>query len=270
MKKKLSLFLLTLFVLPVFAFFGCEDLPSWDITVSSSWVNAGEVVGQGTYDEGETVTLTATAKPNNNFIAWVFQDSTLISDNETFKIVNTQNSQQEISKSTLTFTMSKERQGNYTAVFDETYMEYAKLTNFYITDNLTSTPELDMGTQETTFNSNISIRQGEKTVFIQNNLPLKNNVLFAPTEFDQILYLSTEQHIIVSANLQNSYAARTIDFRTTIDVFSNTAKTEMEGYSYEVTYSEGSYKIVFEFDFNINDSDSKTYYLILNYDNLNK
>ena len=77
MKKKISVFALILLILPLLALFGCGSKDSFYVSVESSWTGliagtlGGTVSGSGNYTEEKSVTLTATAKPDSTFIAWV-------------------------------------------------------------------------------------------------------------------------------------------------------------------------------------------------------
>ena len=146
MKKNFAIFLLALIITPIFALFGCDDVSSFPVVVYSSSIVHGSVSGSGTFKEGQEVTLTATAKRLNgstsHFICWLYENSTIVNDENIYTIENTLDSDEKPIKSTLTFTMSKETKGNYTAVFEEEKMMYAKLSGFVVAKQ-ESIPEIE-------------------------------------------------------------------------------------------------------------------------------
>ena len=114
MKKKLSFLLLIVFVIPILAFWGCGSVETYSISASSSDTQFGIVEGQGTYNDGSDITLTATAWSGSNFVAWVFEEKTELVNGDSYSITNTTENDKIVS-STITFKCSKETAGNYTA-----------------------------------------------------------------------------------------------------------------------------------------------------------
>ena len=108
MKRKISYFLLAILLLPVFALFGCDEPASYSFSVVPSWASSGSVEGSGSFTEDDIVTLTATANSKSSFVAWVYQNTTLLVDGDTYSIKNTKNSDNKITQSTLTFSSKKE------------------------------------------------------------------------------------------------------------------------------------------------------------------
>ena len=133
MRKKISIALLSILIVPLIALFGCGEVLSYPVYVFSSSTIYGSVSGNGTYNEGETITLTATAKQGSSFVAWIHQNSTLVQNDQNYNIENQTNSNQKVVKSTLTFTVSEKTQGKYTAVFDDNKMMYTKFDSWRIT-----------------------------------------------------------------------------------------------------------------------------------------
>ncbi len=110
MKKKLSFLLLSVFLLPLFALFGCDEKQSFSVSWSSSATEYGLVAGNGavgsaTYEEGSTVTLTARAKNGSQVIAWVRQNTELLANGDVYKINNTLSEDERVLTSVLTFTI---------------------------------------------------------------------------------------------------------------------------------------------------------------------
>ncbi|TYB83809.1 MAG: formylglycine-generating enzyme family protein [Kosmotoga sp.] len=84
--------IISTFVFVVLFIAGCPDKPvneTFQVTISASPTNAGQVSGEGTFEDGSEVTVIAT--PNNNwgFAGW-FEDNIRVSDDKlyTFKIDN--------------------------------------------------------------------------------------------------------------------------------------------------------------------------------------
>ena len=277
MKKKLSLFVMIVLLIPVFALFGCGEASSYPVFVYTSSDPFGSVNGNGTYQEGTTVTLTASAKQDCHFVAWVYQNSMLIEDEEGYKITNTQNSNQKIGKSVLTFTMSDKNQGKYTAVFDkesslDNKMMYAKLSTYRITSTPDKEGEEDDGSKSSIMTANsISIEHGQNSsnlvkVCEAESVDLKENVNVAVEQSNEVLKLSeqTKQHLKVSAVLTYKNKAMSLNLRADIGYHETTEVVETEKYSYQVKYADGTYKIIFGFKVAV---DTK-YYMVVEYENL--
>lgn len=274
MKKKFSLLLLSIFIVPLFALFGCDEAKSFPVTVFPSWGEAGSVSGNGTYKEGETVTLTAVASTikDSSVVAWVYQNSLEITDDETYKIVNETNSAQKITKSTLTFVMSESTQGRYTAVFDENKLLYTKLTSW----RLTSTPdvdgELDDG-RASVMSGTIEVSQGENssnltTAYSAEEVEIKNNVTNAIQSVKNVLELSSTTPRYIKAAVQLTYNSKIMVFNLRADITNgkSTGVIQSSNYTYQIKYSDGTYNIIFSMKLN----QTETYYLILQYKTLNK
>lgn len=263
MKKKFSVLLLAIVVLPLLALFGCNEVSSYPVYVFSSYLDCGSVAGAGTYKEGETVTLLANAKDGSNFICWVFQNSTELSNGEIFNITNETDTAQKIKRSTLSFVMTSDRKGKYTAIFSDTKMMYAKLDSMYLTTDLTAEPKEDDATKEAILSESLHISQGMTnsnlvTVFENSEVDFKDSTLISFKDINQVLKLSTDVEQLLKVELGTKTLRASLTFQTNKDWVENS------NYSYKVSYENGTYKIVFSFD----SGENQTLYLVLNYHNL--
>ena len=280
MKKKFSVLLIAILVLPLIALFGCDEALSYPIYVYSSSTIYGSVSGSGTYKEGQTITLTASAKKGSHVVGWIYQNSALIENGDSYKIENTTNSEQLPEKSILSFTLSEKTQGKYTAVFDDAKMMYIKLDSFRITSNPNLSGEADDPEKNAIMNANISLSQGSSsanlTTFYQTeNLDIKDNTNITPEKVTDILKLSTttNQHIKATTQLVYKEKTMSLNFRADIGFQTSTNQDpnsveddwiDSSNYSYQIKYSEGSYDVIFKFKVSTED----TFYLILSYKNL--
>ncbi len=276
MKKKFSLLLLAIFVFPVLALFGCDEVVTHGVTVYSSSETLGAVSGYGTYAEDTSVTLTATPKTAGRFVAWVYQGATEIADNEVYTIETSE------TKSTLTFTMNATTAGSYTAVFEsksqvQNNMMYIKLHSyrFVSNDSFIQTPEgIEVGNEniETGLTANLVVSHGKTSnvlneVLNLENVELKDNVIYTPEDINQVLNLDayTPRHlrVQVSGRIGTSLNTTIKDLRADI-MFKQDDEAENPSYATNVVYnSNGTYTICFTFA-----QDEEIYHLILTYKNL--
>lgn len=272
MKKKVCLMLLALFIIPIFAILGCGDVSSYPVTVFPSSAVYGYVSGNGTYKEGDVVTLTATAKQNSKVIAWVYQNSVLIENGNGYSIANQTDSSQKVTKSTLTFTMNSSNQGRYTAVFDEQKIMYTKLTSWHMTTNLESeSTDYDDPNKQPLLSATMEFSQGSSsstlsTVYSIEEQEVKENLIYTPENITQVLKLddSNKCHIKVSSQLSYNGKNMTIPFRADIGFQETIDEVQTTNYSYQINYNDGKYEIIFKFKV----PTDKYIYLILNYENL--
>lgn len=276
MKKKLILIMLTLFVLPIFALFGCDDVSSYGITVFSSSDSLGSVSGYGTFKDGSNITLTASQKGNGQFVGWVYENAKLLADDQTYKIETNE------TKSTLTFVVSQNTQGSYTAVFDDKTqtenkrMMYIKLDSYrFVSQQAYETNENGLNTDDENLSNvitaNMTISHGQSSSNLTEILSiadtdLKDNLNYHPEEMNQVLNLNayTSQHLYIDLDGRIGSSIVSKDFRTNLAYQTSTTKNQTQNYASQVTYNpNGTYEIKFEFDF-----DDEKYYLILNYKNL--
>lgn len=279
MKKKIGIFALLLVMLPLLALVGCGTPDSFYVEAVSSWTGlpsgtrGGTVSGSGNYAEGKTVTLTATAKPESRFIAWVYEDTVLITDNSTYSIKNTGGAG-EVSKSELSFKSSSRLKGKYTAIFDDNKIVYTMLTSWRVTNDITISGE-DSATSTTpaTMSANLFIAQGNisSDVYSAMNFEVKNNVINRTSNINEILKLNAEepQELSVDLTLSDGISNFSKLMRAEIPFGTNTADfipSSDSTYSYKVDYTtNGTYEIVFKFTFNGDDE-----YLVVEYSNLNE
>lgn len=244
MKKKFSLLLLIIFIFPLVAVLGCNDVSSYQAVVFSSWINSGFVSGSGTYDQGSTVTLNATALNGYHFICWLYQGSTIIQESDGYVIENTTNEKDEISKSSLTFTMDSAKQGKYVAVFSEDKIMYVKFDSFSLknSNNKNATVSLTLWQNNDVSNfydvSEIELNAENSTVQAES--------------VKEVLQLSATETKPITANLllQIDEISRNFNLHAGIDFAKNIDTVQLEGYSYSTTYENGTYTIAFDFTIN--------------------
>lgn len=287
MKKKIALLLLVVVILPIVALFGCDEVSSYPVLVYSSSIVHGSVSGNGTYKDGETVTLTATAKNtksnSSHFICWLYENDTQLVDDATYEISEVLDDKQLPTKSTLKFKISEQTKGNYIAVFEEEKMMYAKLDNFKIRPAALAGSALNDDENSSNLTANISISQAQnaslyETIYSDTDIEI-NGASASHPDINNVLKMTVEpqQHILVDLELSYpqekpagdketetktvSYTMRaTLGYR--IDMSEQT-QVPTSGYSYIANYSNGSYLI--KFFFKIEEAD---YALVLEYKDL--
>lgn len=270
MKKRFSYFLLAILLLPVFALFGCDEPASYSFSVVPSWASSGTVEGGGTFTENDTVTLTATANSKSNFVAWVYQNTTLVVDGATYSIKNTKNSDEKITQSTLTFSSKKETAGSYTAVFDESKIAYAKLSSWKVTADPTKESEQDTPAKTKLMDVGLNVTQGKTTLLDAYNIDpveVKENVEISTAGVTEVLKLDPEeiQQVVVEANISYNNASSTRTFRANLLFHTNDVSGTTRDGEYTIKYADGIYTMSFEFKV----SADKSYYLVLYYKNIN-
>jgi hypothetical protein len=274
MKKKLSIFMFLILIAPIFALVGCGSSTSYEVTVRSNWTGiidnsgGGSVTGSGTYSDGETVKLTATAATNSRFVAWVFEDAVLITGNAPYTITN-QISDDNVTKSELTFKINSSRKGKYTAVFEDQKMEYTKLSSWRITSSPDSDgQEENMSTADASIQTNMYVSQGatKTTAYSKIGFFAKDNVIYHTNSVTDVLKLDADaaQDVVVTATFTKGSSVSTNIFRAEITLLESTDKSDDANYPYKVTFKDGAYDVVFEFSIG-----SEDYYLILTYSCLN-
>ena len=107
------------------------ELNKYDITVSVNPTEGGKVTGDGNYNHGETVTLTATANTGYTFVYWT-ENGTEVSNNASYSFEATQarnlvaNFEQNIYN--ITVTVNPTEGGSVTGAADYTYGQLVTLT----------------------------------------------------------------------------------------------------------------------------------------------
>ena len=249
MKKKLPFLILMVFVLPLFAFFGCNEVTYFSVTAYSSSTIFGSVSGTGTYESGSTITLTATAKQNSTVIGWLYQNTTLLSNENGYTITTSDDK----TNSTLSFESKEATQGRYTAVFEDSKMMYVKLDSY------------QFETEEPITLLSMSVLQGNNTSSMSEAYKSDEQKEIAtqeayPITTNQVLKLSASSSSVVEAEIsvivdntqRNFNLVGYIDFQK-----------EKSGTNYTSTYKNGTYNMALTFTYN-----DKTYTLILNMKNL--
>ena len=188
--KKLNLFLLALLlIIPVFLLFGCDEPATYYIELSTSNGN-GIASGYGTYTEGDTVTLTASGKVNNNrsyhFVAWVYQNEIILSNDGVYTI----NTSDDNMTSTLSFTATSATSNNYTAIFEADTQLYYTLSSLSVTAQ-----SEDVEENANLFNGNLTLSFGETAINYREvfsfNGQIQNGTLITPESVNQTMRLST-------------------------------------------------------------------------------
>ena len=158
LKNKKIFLLAFLLLIPVFLLIGCDEPETYSITVYSSYEANGRVYGGGNYTDGQTVTLRASGKNRNRVICWLYQNKTILADDDTYTISTSEDGL----SSKLTFTARSDTHDRYTAVFESASQKYFKLDSY----KLTSTPTLDEPLEEEAE----SLMSGSLTIQIGENI----------------------------------------------------------------------------------------------------
>ncbi len=268
MKKKLSILLLAIFIIPVLAIFGCGSSDSFKVTIGYNTKN-GDVTGDGTYAKDSTVTLVATAFEGQEFVCWAYQGETRIAQNAVYSLKNVTNEDQQITKSTLTFKSTSKTQGFYMAVFSDSKMMFTELTAWYVTSDadvpenegaVDTTPVVTMTTYLTYVNTTHSI-----DAYSIEDMELRDNIAIEVKNCNNLLKLSgdTKKSITVSATMSfDENTTRNYVFRAEIP-FQENSQSTLENYG-SVRYANNTYKVIFEFKTPSN----QTYFLVFNFTEL--
>lgn len=268
MKKKLSILLLAILIIPVFTLLGCGTPETYKVSVSSSDAHFGIVEGQGTFTEGSDITLSATAWSGSSFVAWIFEEQTEILDNETYSIVNTTVGG-KTNSSTITFKSSSETAGNYTAVFADPAMQYAKLSSWYVSQTKDSTPEAETNLKPVIMQASMTVSQGKSItseIYTTDAVDIKENVE-VEVETNSILKLAYGENyqIKIKPRLQLSGMTSSPTMNAYISYQKSTESVEETGYSYQINYSNGVYRIEYKITIS-----GQEFYVNLLYKNLGK
>ncbi len=274
MKKKLSLMFLFLLIVPVAALFGCNEVSYYSVVAHESSYH-GSTMGSGSYADGSTVTLTASAKDDSYVIGWLYQNSLIISNDGTYTITNTVENEKVV-KSTLSFTASSTTQGNYTALFDEENLHYTRFSGVMLSTQEDATPTDEDGFSQDSQNLpvnlpsvNLQLYQGtnpSQNIYNQESLIFKEQgtkALKISVETKTALWLKpdkTPQQISATCNVDNAqFNLRTnLSYRQT-----QPWPKSANGIAAKITYQNKEYQITFRFT-----KSGQTYYLTLFYENL--
>lgn len=276
MKKKFSVLALIVLLFPILALVGCGDTSYFTVEVFSNWTGTptdsggGTVSGGGTFEEGTEVTLTAIAKPNSRFIAWIHEDSVIISNGNGYSVQN-EGTDGKVTKSTLSFDINSSRRGKYTAVFEDASIVYARLTSWRITNDYTLPGvEENMSTETNAFTLQMYVSQGNANtdVYSAQAFPVKRNVIYHTDDVDEVFKLdaNTPQNVVADVVLTNENTTFTKTFRASVPFQENANNLSNTTNPYVITYNSqnGTYEIAFSFTFG-----GEQLYLVLTYSNLN-
>ena len=190
-KSKNIFFLLIILLVPVFLLFGCDEPGTFRIDAYVNENKNGIVYGYGTYTEGDTVTLQANGLNGNRFIAWVYQNKTILSNDSTYAISTSENGL----SSTLTFTASQATADRYTAVFEDNSQQYYTISSYKFTTDLAAEEPLPEENTETLISGgSLNIMIGE-TITSFRDLTLiegdfRDKVTNAVNDINQVMNLS--------------------------------------------------------------------------------
>lgn len=211
--KKSLLLLVLILVAPIFLLVGCGEVQSYNITATTNCQN-GNVIGMGKYDDGSRVTLTARGIGGNKFIAWVYQNKTILQDGNTYSIVTSDDAM----TSTISFTVSSYTADNYTAIFEDSKQMYYTLSSYRVVSHQIDEeiPEENIENQSVTCVGNLSIQIGENVLNYRNPVNLTNqSFLNTTTNFSDIsdvfkLSSSTPYYLYFSFSAENFSVNKTV------------------------------------------------------------
>ena len=172
LSKKSLLLLIVILIAPIFLLVGCGEVQTYNITATTNCQN-GNVTGMGRYDDGSRVTLTAKGVNNNKFIAWVYQNKTILISDNAYTIETSADSM----TSTLSFTASSYTSDNYTAIFEDNRQMYYTVSSYRVVEHAENTdiPEEDIENQDITCTGALSINIGENALNYRNIINLTNH-----------------------------------------------------------------------------------------------
>lgn len=184
LSKKSFLLLLVVLIAPIFLLVGCGEVQTYNITATTNCQN-GNVTGMGRYDEGSKVTLIAKGVNNNRFIAWVYQNKTILISDNAYTIETSADNM----ISTLSFTASSYTSDNYTAIFEDARQMYYAVSSYRVVEHAENIdiPEEDIENQDITCTGNLSISIGENALSYRDVINLTNqSFLNTTTTFAEI------------------------------------------------------------------------------------
>ncbi len=172
LSKKSLLLLIVILIAPIFLLVGCGEVQTYNITATTNCQN-GNVTGMGRYDDGSRVTLTAKGVNNKKFIAWVYQNKTILISDNAYTIETSADSM----TSTLSFTASSYTSDNYTAIFEDNRQMYYTVSSYRVVEHAENTdiPEEDIENQDITCTGALSISIGENALNYRNIINLTNH-----------------------------------------------------------------------------------------------
>ena len=195
--KKSLLFLILILVAPIFLLVGCGEVQTYNITATTNCQN-GNVTGMGRYDDGSRATLTARGVNNHKFIAWVYQNKTILVNNNTYTIETSEDGM----TSTLTFNASSYTSDNYTAIFEDSRQMYYTLSSYRVVEHAEGEeiPEENLENQNVTCVGNLSISIGENVLNYRNPVNLTNqsflNTTTSFTDMRDVFRLTSQPYYV--------------------------------------------------------------------------
>lgn len=177
MKRKLSFVFASLMLcFVIITFFGCTKTPDkYNVNVNVWHSNYGYAYGEGTFDEGTEVTITAMPKQDSEFLAWMKENVIMSYESE------------------YTFEINNESSGTYTAIFTCPQLELVNLKQIIFSDTYESTDNFS------TIDVNFSIGSSFRTLSEAYSTTIEDVTEFDITEI-AFAFDCTEK-IMVRVNL---------------------------------------------------------------------
>jgi len=254
MRKSIFVFLCFIFILPILSFVGCGSVTNYVISAKVNDASYGRISGYGTFAEGSSVTLTTNALSTKKFVGWVFDETNLLTNDSTFSISTETNNL----RSTISFKVSKETAGKYTAIFEDENMMWTKFSSIRFSTLESSTEQEDSSELQNMLSAELTLFNGTNSagldqVFSQTAQAFKENVA-QTIETNKLFYTSYEkqnQILLKTKLIYGDNATRSLDLRANFECKTDSngfvdVHTENYDYSYKVTYNNG-YEIVFKY-----------------------
>ena len=242
--KKSLLFLILILVAPIFLLVGCGEVQSYNITATTNCQN-GNVTGMGSFNDGSRVTLTARGVNNHRFIAWVYQNKTILVNNNTYDIETSSDSL----TSTLTFNASSYTADNYTAIFEDSRQMYYTLSSYRVVEHAEGEeiPEENLENQNVTCVGNLSISIGENVLNYRTPVNLTNqsflNTTTNFTDMRDVFRLTSQPYYVRFTFSSNEFTSS----KTIALTYGNSSEQDEDGVEVDFQ-TNGDIVLTYSFD----------------------